>query len=213
MLEERKKKNILIVNMSDVRSREFLASLKAEDFLDYSLIIDWYNPDHLPLVEKYLLDLHYPSISSFPSVWVFLPREHTFAEEDQVAIISGFTTHKEVIDEGDWAKVDAIIEAVQMSESYKVQYIKNQILLNSAIPANLLNYFMVCNTVNELKTMHYRLVESGMFVKNEELISNVLEETKVDLGEVISLSTPRDMVALPQGFGENKLKMLVLDNG
>ena len=100
-----------------------------------------------------------------------------------------------------------------MSESYKVQYIKSQILLNSAIPAHLLNYFMTCTTVNELKAMHYRLLESGMFVKDEALISNVLEETKVDLGEVITLNSPREMVALPQGFGENKLKMLVLDNG
>ena len=44
-------------------------------------------------------------MSKFPSCWVFLPREHTFAEEDQVALISGFTTYQEIINEGDWAKV------------------------------------------------------------------------------------------------------------
>ena len=213
MLEPRKIKRILVLNLADKSSRDFVESLSGEEYASFHDIIDWYNPAHLPRVEEYLLDKHYPSLSKFPSCWVFLPREHTFAEEDQVALISGFTTYQEIINEGDWAKVEAIIEAVQMSESYKVQYIKSQILLNSAIPAQLLNYFMTCTTVSELKAMHYRLLESGMFVKDEALISNVLEETKVDLGEVITLNSPREMVPLPQGFGENKLKMLVLDNG
>ena len=51
MINERKKKNILVVNTQDVRSREFLASLSPEDYLDYEEIIDW------PIGDKFWLSL------------------------------------------------------------------------------------------------------------------------------------------------------------
>jgi hypothetical protein len=102
MLEPRKIKRILVLNLADKASRDFVEKLSGEEYASFDDIIDWYNPAHLPRVEEYLLDKHYPSLSKFPSCWVFLPREHTFAEEDQVALISGFTTYQEIVNDGDW---------------------------------------------------------------------------------------------------------------
>jgi len=208
MIEERKKKNILVVNMQDSRSREFLSSLKPEEWLDYHEIISWYDPAHLARVEHYLLNLHYPSLSDFPSVWVVLPREYTFADEDQVARISGFTTHKEVIDEGNWAMVDAIIESVQMSEEYKFNYVREQFLMNAAISLEAKKVILTCKTMQEMKIMHVLMVEEGVLAKDSVMIETIKEHTGEDLGGVITFNEPKELVSLPAGFKRKDYKSL-----
>jgi hypothetical protein len=208
MIEERKKKNILVVNMQDSRSREFLSSLKPEEWLDYHEIISWYDPAHLPRVEHYLLNLHYPSLSDFPSVWVVLPREYTFADEDQVARISGFTTHKEVIDEGNWAMVDAIIESCMMSEEYKFSYVREQFLMNAAISLEAKKVILTCKTMQEMKIMHVLMVEEGVLAKDSVMIETIKEHTGEDLGGVITFNEPKELVSLPAGFKRKDYKTL-----
>lgn len=208
MLEERKKKNILVVNMQDARSREFLSSLKPEEWLDYHEIISWYDPAHLPRVEHYLLNLHYPSLSDFPSVWVVLPREYTFADEDQVARISGFTTHKEVIDEGNWAMVDALIEATMMSEDYKFAYVREQFLMNAAISLEAKKVILTCKTMQEMKIMHVLMVEEGVLPKDSVMIETIKEHTGEDLGGIITFNEPKELVSLPAGFKRKDYKSI-----
>lgn len=208
MIEERKKKNILVVNMQDSRSREFLSSLKPEEWLDYHEIISWYDPAHLARVEHYLLNLHYPSLSDFPSVWVVLPREYTFADEDQVARISGFTTHKEVIDEGSWALVDAIIEACMMSEEHKFNYVREQFLMNAAISLEAKKVILTCKTMQEMKIMHVLMIEEGVLAKDSVMIENIKEHTGEDLGGVITFNEPKELVALPAGFKRKDYKSI-----
>lgn len=208
MINERKKKNILVVNTLDSRSREFLASLSPEDWLDYSEVVDWYSPAHLPRVEHYLLNLHYPSLSDFPSVWVSLPREYTFADEDQVARISGFTTHKEVIDEGNWAMVDAIVEATMMSEEYKFNYVREQFLMNAAISLEAKKVILTCKTMQEMKIMHVLMVEEGVLAKDSVMIETIKEHTGEDLGGVITFNEPKELVSLPAGFKRKDYKTL-----
>ncbi len=208
MIEERKKKNILVVNMQDSRSREFLSSLKPEEWLDYHEIISWYDPAHLPRVEHYLLNLHYPSLSDFPSVWVVLPREYTFADEDQVARISGFTTHKEVIDEGNWAMCDAIIEACMMGEDYKFNYVREQFLMNAAISLEAKKVILTCKTMQEMKIMHVLMIEEGVLAKDSVMIETIKEHTGEDLGGVITFNEPKELVALPAGFKRKDYKSL-----
>lgn len=208
MIEERKKKNILVVNTLDSRSRDFLSSLSPEDWQDYEEIIDWYKPSALARVEHYLLNLHYPSLSDFPSVWVVLPREYTFADEDQVARISGFTTHKEVIDEGNWAMVDAIIESVQMSEEYKFNYVREQFLMNAAISLEAKKVILTCKTMQEMKIMHVLMVEEGVLAKDSVMIETIKEHTGEDLGGVITFNEPKELVSLPAGFKRKDYKSL-----
>ena len=168
MIEERKIKRILVVNMNDVKSREFLASLRPEDYLDYQEIVDWYNPAHYERVVYYLHDLHYPSLSTFPSVWITLPREYTFAKEDQVALISGFSTHQQVIDETSWAMCDAIIEATCMSESYKLERLLTGIALKEGISIEALTLLSNAKTVEMFRIFYYQLVRQGRLQVNTE---------------------------------------------
>lgn len=208
MIEERKKKNILVVNMQDSRSREFLSSLKPEEWLDYHEIISWYDPAHLSRVEHYLLNLHYPSLSDFPSVWVVLPREYTFADEDQVARISGFTTHKEVIDEGNWAMVDALIEACMMGEDHKFNYVREQFLMNAAISLEAKKVILTCKTMQEMKIMHVLMVEEGVLPKDSVMIETIKEHTGEDLGGIITFNEPKELVSLPAGFKRKDYKSI-----
>lgn len=205
-------RRLLLVNMLDQSSRDFLASLEPNQFSDYDLIIDWYNPEHLPLVEKYLLDRHYPSPSTFPTVWVELPMEYTFAKYDQVARIHGFTKHQEVLDEAAWAMVESIIEAVQMSEEYKMNYILDCMMMSNSIKPEALLYFQGCKDVEQMKRMHNFLVQNKMLIKDEYLIKDVLEETGVNLGEVIILQEPEERVALPANFGKDRLPALKVNS-
>lgn len=205
-------RRLLLLNMNDQASRDFIGSLEPNEFNDYSLIIDWYNPEHLPLVEKYLLDRHYPSPSTFPTVWVELPMEYTYTNFDQVARISGFTKHKEVIDEAAWAMVEAIIEAVQMSEEYKMNYIMDCMMMSNSIKPEALLYFQGCKDVEQMKRMHNFLIQNKMLVKDEYLIKDILDETGENFGEVIILQEPEERVALPANFGKSRLPTLKVNN-
>ncbi len=204
MIEERKMRRILLLNMGDAKSREFLASLTADELTEYDQIISWYAPHDLPEVEHYLLDKHYPSPSCFPSVWVELPREYTYGPEDQVARISGFTCHKEVVDYATTAMLDAIVENVQMSENFKMNYILESIMSLEGVTTEVISRFNVCRSVHQMKLMHQKLVAEGIFIKDQSLIENIKQETGVDFGEIIKLKAIEQPAPLPANFNRNR---------
>lgn len=208
MIEQRKKRRILVVNMQDTASREFVSSLTADQWLEYDLFIDWYNPEHLSLVEEYLLDRHYPSPSVFPTIWAELPREFTYGDYDQVVRISpkeGLTmTHKDVLDGHDSAMVDAITENVMMSESYKMNYILESIMSLEGVTTEVISRFNVCKSVHQMKLMHQKLVAEGIFIKDQSLIENIKQEIGVDFGEIIKLKAIEQPAPLPANFNRNR---------
>lgn len=213
MIDQRKKRRILVVNMQDTVSREFISSLTADEWLDYDLFIDWYNPEHLPLVQEYLLDRHYPSPSVFPTIWAELPREFTYGDNDQVVRISpkdgNIMTHRDVINCHDSAMVDAITENVMMSESYKINYILESIMLMEGVTSEVIARFSICKSVDQIKIMHQKMVSEGIFIKDESLIAEVKQETGVNLGETVVLTIPEKPAPLPANFHKRKISMLV----
>lgn len=190
---------VLLVNLEDQASRDFIGSLTGEQIASFKDIVNVYHPEHLERLYYYLEDLHLPwAVRDFPAVWVFIPKTHTYTDTDQVALLSGFKTYKEIVDESDWQMVQCIIEDRLMSESYKRAYILEQLMQSSVVPANLLAGFIACRTLKEIKLLYQRYALDGLLVgQDQEFILKVKNKTGEDLSEKLILTSPPQYAALP----------------
>lgn len=208
---------ILLIHTGGKASRDFIESLSGEEYASFDSIIDWYNPNDYEKMYSYLEDNHFPSPTDFPTAIVFLPATHTYAKDkqDQIARLApkeGQTlTYKMIVQDGLWAMIECIIEDRMMSESYKVMRIKEKLMMNSKIAPGVLQHFMNCNTVNQLKLMHQRLSQEEMLLKVDYMMVEELKsEGIVDLGVKIDLFSPPELVPVPDWYKKKKEQPLQL---
>ena len=189
---------VLIYNSADAASREFLTTIPAAEYATFSHIIDWYNPSDYSKVMWYLENCHFPSMSTFPCILMGLPRAKTFAEEDEVILIEPkrdcTPTYKDYMDEADGTLVLSIVASVMQTESYKLSFLREAVMLDSTIPIDCFQLFSCAKTVREFKIMYSRLAQENRFVRNLAAEATVKEELNIDLGGVIELNTPEERV-------------------
>ena len=189
---------VLIYNSADAASREFLTTIPAEEWATFSHIISWYDPAHYELTQWYLENCHFPSMSTFPCILMGLPRAKTFAEEDEVILIEPkrdcSPTYKDYMDEADGTLVLSIVASVMQTESYKLSFLREAVMLDATIPIDCFQLFSCARTVREFKIMYSRLAQEKRFVRNPAAEAAVKEELNIDLGGVIELNTPEERV-------------------
>ncbi len=167
---------VLLVNLEDKSSRDFLASMTSEEWSKVSDLVD---VSKVGRIQKYLDEYAYPMpFSSYPAAWVLIPKSHTFKKYDDIVCLSGFTSFKQIVDESQWQFVECLIEEYQMSPEHKRQYVMEKLLLDESIPAQVLGQLASCKTVKELTLLFYRLMKD---YSNQEIIEDVKEVTKINL--------------------------------
>lgn len=188
--------DVILIIGEDQASRDFLTTLDSEHWTKIKEVVHWYkNSDR---VRYYVEEMGYPAaIQSFPAAWVPIPKTHTFADYDQIVLLQGFTTFKDIIDEADGQWVHAMVEQHQMPEYHKRQYIKEQILMNADIPVEIKAQLMSCETVKHLRILYYCLMQENKIKNQETFILDIKNATKVDLGEKIELRRQPKSIALP----------------
>jgi len=189
---------ILIYNANDTASREFLATIPPEEWSTFSHIISWYDPSDYSKVMWYLENCHFPSMSTFPCILMGLPRAKTFAEEDEVILLEPkrdcVPTYKDYMDEADGTLVLSIVASVMQTESYKLSFLREAVMLDATIPIDCFQLFSCAKTVSEFKIMYSRLAQEKRFVRNPSAEAIVKEELNIDLGGIIELNTPEERV-------------------
>lgn len=189
---------ILMYNANDTASREFLATIPPEEWSTFSHIISWYDPSDYSKVMWYLENCHFPSMSTFPCILMGLPRAKTFAEEDEVILLEPkrdcTPTYKDYMDEADGTLVLSIVASVMQTESYKLSFLREAVMLDATIPIDCFQLFSCAKTVNEFKIMYSRLAQEKRFVRNPSAEAIVKEELNIDLGGIIELNTPEERV-------------------
>lgn len=189
-------KTILVVNTGDQKSRDFLASLSPEEWGKVTQVLDYYkNQEEL---QRYIDDVGYPrTFSDFPAAWVVIPKSHTYTDKDQIAVLQGFTSFRQIVDESQWQMIECIIEEFQQTLAYKRQYIKTQILMSEAIPATTKAQLMACETTEHIHILFQCLLQEGVIKEDVALVETVRKHVDVDLGQTINLVPARKAVPLP----------------
>lgn len=172
---------ILLVNMQDATCRAFMETIPTDAYTDLT-IINWYDKSDYDKVQWYLHDCHFPSPSKFPSMLYGLPRSKTFGDKDQVALISGMTSYEQAENEAMSEVVLRIVENICMSESYKLSFIRKQILIDETISLAFKTAMLTCKTVEELEILYALFVKENVLVRSTSLEQAVFQETEVDLG-------------------------------
>lgn len=213
---------ILLVNLGDTASRDFIDSLTKEEYASFSEIVDVANPQHLSRLDYLINELSLPFVfSAYPSAWVLLNREYTFAKGDKIARIDNIVNNCDawnievdrINDERilagkstyyQWVRnraieemIGAIVEDRMMSHEYKIRYIRHQIVLCSEIPVQLAALLIACQRIEDINVLYYRFMEEGLLQKQKQLEIVVKEETKLSLGENVRLTIPAPKLPLP----------------
>jgi hypothetical protein len=174
---------VLLVNLADKKSRDFLASMSSDEWSKVTDIVDVSKKGR---IQKYLDDVGYPMpFSNYPAAWVLIPKSHTFKKHDDIVCLSNFTNFKQVIDESQWQFVECLIEEFQMSKEYKRQYVKSQILQSQVLPLEVRIQLASLETVELIQIAYAEYLRAG--TADAAMEENIKEHVSVPLGQTISL--------------------------
>lgn len=117
--------------------------------------------------------------------------------EEILEVNAGKWTYEAVQSAAMDSMVEAIIENVMMSESYKLDYLKMKFALDATISAEAAAILNTCTTIRLMQVWVYRLSQEGKLRISQKVIDEVKEHTQVALDETVTLSIPPEPVALP----------------